>query len=712
MSEFIKACPVWEKEKETEMNYELSFRLICKKSEEILLKIATSCNYRIWVNGVFVAFGPARAAKGIYKVDTIDLQSWMVNAENVIVIDASAANINNFYVLEQPAFVTAEVISEGKCIAWTGTHGNIACYHTNARVQKTQKYTVQRTFTEVWRYCEKLKKFYREPDFSMEMSNIRLCELEAAADGVYVKRDIRYPNYVWSEACKVVESGKIDFDQKCEKICRPSAYVNIGKNMKGFYPEELEEKLSDEVQNFVSYDKKKGIFSNIGKIENGYVILEQSFDMSGFIKIKVECKKSCVIYILFDEVLTDGDVDFLRMTTCSCVKYYLDKGTYELQTFEPYTMKYLKIIVKGEAKLEYAGVMQYKHEAPLFKVKLPSDTLLEKIYQAAVETYQANAVDNYYDCPSRERAGWLCDSFFMGRAEKTLTGESVLEKAFLENFIKAETFPNIPEGMLPMCYPADFGDGNFIPQWAMWYVLELEEYYDRSGDKTLVESAKTRIYRLLTYFEKFVNKNGLLENLDGWNFVEWSKANDWIDGVSFPTNMLYAKMLQAAGNLYQDKILLEKSSIVKEIVRERSYNGEFFTDHELVEKDGYKNPQHCSEVCQYYAFFTETATPKDYPKLWNTLLEEFGPKRAETGKYQEIAESAPFIGNYLRLEILYCEKKYDILIENIKTYFADMAQQTGTIWEAYHHGNSRCHGFASHLVYWLAGIYGLEKNDL
>ena len=30
--------------------------------------------------------------------------------------------------------------------------------------------------------------------------------------------------------------------------------------------------------------------------------------------------------------------------------------------------------------------------------------------------------------------------------------------------------------MLPMCYPADHYDGNFIPNWAMWFVLELEEY--------------------------------------------------------------------------------------------------------------------------------------------------------------------------------------------------------------------------------------------
>jgi len=44
--------------------------------------------------------------------------------------------------------------------------------------------------------------------------------------------------------------------------------------------------------------------------------------------------------------------------------------------------------------------------------------------QAAVETFRQNVLDVYMDCPSRERGGWLCDSFFTSRIEKLLTGSS------------------------------------------------------------------------------------------------------------------------------------------------------------------------------------------------------------------------------------------------------------------------------------------------
>ena len=77
------------------------------------------------------------------------------------------------------------------------------------------------------------------------------------------------------------------------------------------------------------------------------------------------------------------------------------------------------------------------------------------------------------DCPSRERAGWLCDSFFTSRTEYALTGRSTVEHAFLDNFLMPERFEFLPDGMLPMCYPADHNDRTFIPNWAIKKMREI-----------------------------------------------------------------------------------------------------------------------------------------------------------------------------------------------------------------------------------------------
>jgi alpha-L-rhamnosidase len=65
------------------------------------------------------------------------------------------------------------------------------------------------------------------------------------------------------------------------------------------------------------------------------------------------------------------------------------------------------------------------------------------------------------------------------------------------------------------------------------------------------------------FFEKSENEYGLLENLEGWVFVEWSKANDFTEGVNFPSNMLYSGAIASAGRLYGDKALLEKAEKIK-----------------------------------------------------------------------------------------------------------------------------------------------------
>ncbi|WP_289490291.1 hypothetical protein, partial [Klebsiella pneumoniae] len=65
----------------------------------------------------------------------------------------------------------------------------------------------------------------------------------------------------------------------------------------------------------------------------------------------------------------------------------------------------------------------YPETLVINKKKMPTQNL-QKIYDATVSTFRQNSTDIFMDCPSRERAGWLCDSFFTARVEKELTGES------------------------------------------------------------------------------------------------------------------------------------------------------------------------------------------------------------------------------------------------------------------------------------------------
>jgi alpha-L-rhamnosidase len=345
------------------------------------------------------------------------------------------------------------------------------------------------------------------------------------------------------------------------------------------------------------------------------------------------------------------------------------------------------------------------------------DERINAIYRAAVETYRQNTLDVFMDCPTRERAGWLCDSYFTAQSAQYFSGETTVEKVMLENFVLVKTAPHLPEGMLPMCYPADHNNGRFIPQWAMWYFIELDGYFKRSAeiDKN---KFKDLSYGLLHYLQRFKNEDGLLERLDSWNFIEWSEANKWVMDVNYPTNMLYSKVLRFIGEWYGDDNLINESEAVKQKVVEQSFDGVFFADNAVRNEDGHlKLTDNHSEVCQYYAIFFDVVDVSDpkFARLVDIVLNVFGPDRKSTNALQEVAPANAFIGNYLRMEILLRWREYNQVIEESVGYFYNMATVTGTLWEHDKIRGSLNHGFASFagvaIIRSLLGVQDINELD-
>jgi alpha-L-rhamnosidase len=294
-----------------------------------------------------------------------------------------------------------------------------------------------------------------------------------------------------------------------------------------------------------------------------------------------------------------------------------------------------------------------------------------------------------------------------------LTGKCRMERLYLENFLLPESFEFLPKGMLPMCYPSDHADGNYIPNWAMWYVIELADYVKRSGDNSLADLARERVYELIHFFSQYLDEFGLLEKLDRWVFVEWSMANKFVQDVNFPSNMLYAGMLRAAGQLYGDDALRTQAETVLETVRDMAYDGTFFIDNAIRGEDGKLHlTRNRTETCQYYAFYFQAATPDTHSDLWNRLITEFGPHRTELGLWPEIPPSNAFIGNYLRLDLLASHGLHPQCLEETKGYFEYMADTTGTLWEHKNTEASCNHGFASHEIRVLyRDVLGVKSVD-
>ncbi len=694
--QFMRAQPVWAENRAHEMNMTILFRSQLKTAcpSGTVLRLTGSSCYTVYINGCLFAMGPARCAHGFYRVDEQCLDA-VLRGNDVVDIRVSGYNINSYEWLDMPAFLCAEICCGNQVLAATG-HGGFSAYEYTERIQKAQKYSFQRTFAEIY-------DFSRRTDFGKPLS----LTLQTEGIKAFLPRGIRYPDFEQLPYKDILRRGHYSLSEKTQYYA-DRAITGIGPKQKGYPFEQLEICSLHEAQ--------KMDFDTSAEPAGTYTLYDMGCEYTGLIGCEVTCTERVRVMILFDEILTDGDVHFLRMGCSNVLLYDLPAGHHFLLSFEPYVLRYLKIAVSGPAESTVVSQVHMRRVGYMLPdVSLNSpDQNLQRIFSAALETFRQNTYDIYMDCPSRERAGWLCDSFFTGRVEYVLTGKSEVEHNFLQNFLLPDSFRFLPQGMLPMCYPSDHYDGIFIPNWAMWFVLELQEYLQRSGDRALIDAAKNKVYALLAYFQKFENEFGLLENLESWVFLEWSRANEFICNVNFPTNMLYARMKQVISALYDDPALSRQAAQLKSTIQEMSYSAEedFFCDNACRTDGGLVRSGHHSECCQYYAFHTKVALPEQYPTLWKRLIEDFGPDRKATGKWPAVYPANAFIGNYLRLDLLSEAGLDEKVLENIIGYFLYMAETTGTLWENDGAYASCNHGFASHVLYWFDRMGLLKKGSL
>jgi len=690
---FDRALPVWPADALREKN--VTIGLYAAISGADCLRIATAETYRVFVDGAFFAYGPARCAHDHYRVDEISLPASAAH----VAIEVVHYAVNSFCYLQADGFVQAEILSCGQVIAATGGDG-FAYFRLSGRVQKVQRYSYQRPFVDAWR----LAPSYADWHAGKVCAFTRPITVSETAEKHLVARGI--PNYTFTDtfahrqiAAGTFTEGHIPAQYKKDRSL-VRLYDPDSGNLEGFLESELEWHLSDTVQEwrYTAHTTAEENTEEIRLSAHQWALLALPMEKTGFITAHLHCASDTSLWFLFDEVLTDGDVDPLRMDCCNVLRLDLAAGDYDFLSTEPYGFRYLKAVCQtGQVTIRNVGVKELAYPIPVTANYTADNENLQEIYTAAVETFRQNSVDIFMDCPTRERAGWLCDSFFTARTERRLTGQNAIERNFLENYLLPDRFPCLPEGMVPMCYPADHSDGNFIPNWAMWLVLELEDRLRRVGDREFIDRFRPRVYALLDWFAQYENADGLLEKLPGWVFVEWSKANDLVQDINFPSNMLYARMLEAVDTLFGDTALRNKAQRLKETIRRRSYNGSFFTDNEVYGADSLPHSTgECTETCQYYAFFTGVATPQTHPDLWRTLTTDFGPHC--TTAYPHVHPANAFIGNYLRLMLLAQEGYKEQLLTEIEGYFHYMAQRTGTLWEHVGPTASCNHGFASYVA--------------
>lgn len=699
---FKIARPVFPRGKEKQVNTFVTFHGRVSTLENAEIHITAADFYQLYVDGEFVAFGPARAAKGYAREDVIDLCSFGVG-EHRVDIAVSCYYCGSLSAVKQPGFLWCEIVRGDEVLMASG-RDVIGC-ERECRVRRAQRYSLQRHFCDDWDFTKEGMFDEKEP-----------AELKIYSEDetpVLLPRRAPYADYSEVGADGVLSRGRLVLDETLKVNKDFYSHGAMPTEYGAFSRDEIEHFPYEWIQTFRQERASGEAAFPVELSEGEYAIIGFDRIENGFVKFSAFAHEDSALVFGFSEKGSGDVFTFPDMHAHNAFEYAIPGGRLtSAMTFESYVVQYMIVCVKkGRVRFDSLGIKGFSHTLEGARTPEIGDGALKAIYRGAARTFAHNALDIYMDCPSRERAGWLCDSYFTAKTEYALFGETRVEDAFLENYRLYKNEGAYPKGVIPMCYPSTpHKRGEFIPQWTMWFILEVEDYVNNRGHKKDAELFRGVINGLLDFYSAYENTDGLLEKLPNWNFVEWSVANKWTQDVSYPTNFLYAQVLECVYKLYGEEKHREKCERVRRIAVEQSFNGTVFLDHAVRDYNcDLVRQNDCSEACQYYAILfggIDVTEPK-YKELHRLVLDVFRAERIE--KHPEIAEINAFIGAYLRLEALLKLEEYDLVLRDLKEFFGNMEALTGTLWE-YRSGNgSRDHGFASYaLVAMVKALEGLK----
>lgn len=154
-----------------------------------------------------------------------------------------------------------------------------------------------------------------------------------------------------------------------------------------------------------------------------------------------------------------------------------------------------------------------------------SDPILEKILRVGWRTARLCAFETYMDCPYYEQLQYVGDTRIQALVSYFDSGDYRLAR----NAIKLINDSRIASGLTQSRYPS--ATMQLIPTYSLWWIGMLHDYWMYTPDSAFVKRELPCERQILSFFHRFQEKDGSLENLPYWNFTDWVYAKGWRSGA-------------------------------------------------------------------------------------------------------------------------------------------------------------------------------------
>lgn len=153
---------------------------------------------------------------------------------------------------------------------------------------------------------------------------------------------------------------------------------------------------------------------------------------------------------------------------------------------------------------------------------------LDKILEIGWRTARSCAVETYMDCPYYERLQYIGDARIQLFVSYFNSGDDRLAKNALYLMNNSRQI----DGYTLSRYPDT--QNQVIATYSMWYICMLHDYLMYGSDPEFLKDKLLGARQILNYFISYVDTDGSLKNVPGWNFTDWARGEGWQRGTAAP----------------------------------------------------------------------------------------------------------------------------------------------------------------------------------
>lgn len=510
---------------------------------EFIIHISADNRYRLFVNGVAVCFGPARADLEHWSYESIDIAPFLKPGKNVL-----TSVVWNFGELKPWAQFT---IKTAFIVQGNSKTEEIVNTDTTWKVIKNMAYSPAGAGSK---------------ETSGQFVVVGPCDRVDAALYPWGWESPDYDDHTWLTPLTLDVAHPRGFGTDINWELTPRRIPLMEQKQQRFAVIRRTSGV-DLPEGFLEGKTNWTIPAN-KKIK---VLFDQSTLTTGYPQMIVSKGKGSIIKMTYSESLFDsagskGNRNEIEgKSIIGYSDYFLPDGNPN-RLFRPLwfrTWRYLQmeiethdepLLVNNFSSVFTAYPLK---ENAAFESDLPE---LKQIWNVGWRTARLCANETYFDCPYYEQLQYVGDTRIQALISLYVSGDDRLVRNAILDLNESQIYEGLTRSRYPSANP------QIIPPFSLYWVDMVNDYWTLRDDPEFIKSFLPGIENVLGWFTKRIDpETGMLGKVEYWNFVDWAIEWPWDneagyggvpkggtnDGSSSILSLQFAYAAQKAAELFK-----------------------------------------------------------------------------------------------------------------------------------------------------------------